>query len=94
MGRLSSFMPYATYILYSPTLDRYYVGHAQDPVLRLERDHNGGRNKSTKTGAPWEHRWGRWFNSRAEAMALERAIKARKSRKYIEELIAAEPPTT
>ncbi len=70
-------MPVAVYILYSPSLERYYVGHAEDPVLRLEQDHNGGRNTSTKAGRPWEHRWVKWFNTRAEAMAMERAIKAR-----------------
>ncbi|MBS1570635.1 MAG: GIY-YIG nuclease family protein [Bacteroidetes bacterium] len=82
-------MSFATYILYSTGKDRYYVGHAEDPHQRLERDHNGGRNKSTKAGRPWEHRWERWFPSRAEAMAMERAIKARKSRAFIEALIQA-----
>ncbi|MBK8615294.1 MAG: GIY-YIG nuclease family protein [Flavobacteriales bacterium] len=82
-------MPVAVYILYSPSLERYYVGHAEDPVLRLEQDHNGGRNTSTKAGRPWEHRWVKWFNTRAEAMAMERAIKARKSRAYIESLISS-----
>ena len=56
-------MPFATYILYSPSLDRCYVGHAEDPVLRLEQDHNGGRNKSTKAGRPWRHCGTRWFVS-------------------------------
>ncbi len=78
----------ATYILYSAKLDRYYVGHAEDPVLRLERDHNGGRNTSTKAGAPWVHCWVKWFASRSEAMAEERRIKGRKSRAYIEQLVA------
>ncbi len=58
-------MPFATYILYSPGTDRYYVGQAADPQLRLEKDHNGGRNKSTRAGRPWELRWVRWFESRA-----------------------------
>jgi putative endonuclease len=80
-------MAFAAYIIYSPSLDRYYVGHAEDPEVRLVRDHNGGRNKSTKAGMPWEHRWIKWFPTRAEAMAMERAIKARKSRAYIETLI-------
>ncbi|MBK8615295.1 MAG: GIY-YIG nuclease family protein [Flavobacteriales bacterium] len=62
---------FGVYILYSPSLERYYVGHAEDPVLRSERDHNGGRNTSTKAGRPWEHRWVKWFNTRAEAMAME-----------------------
>ncbi len=83
-------MPFAVYIIYSPLLDRYYVCHAEHPALRLDRDHNGGRNASTKAGRPWEHRWVKWFESRAEAMAMERAIKARKSRVYIEYLISSD----
>ena len=82
-------MPFATYILYSRSKDRYYVGQAEDPKLRLTRDHNGGRNKSTKFGIPWEHRWVKWFDTRSEAVAMESAIKARKSRAYIEQLISA-----
>ena len=82
-------MPCAAYIIYSPAKDRYYVGHAEDPGLRLLQDHNGGRNKSTRAGRPWEHRWTRWFDDRAGAMAMERAIKARKSRAYVEALIRA-----
>ncbi len=30
-GRPFSLMPFATYILYSASTDRYYVGHAEDP---------------------------------------------------------------
>jgi putative endonuclease len=79
----------AAYILYSPGLDRYYIGHSADPEVRLVRDHNGGRNRSTKAGVPWRHCWARWFDTRAQAMAMERAIKARKSRAYIRDLIAS-----
>ena len=82
-------MPFATYIIYSPNKDRYYVGHAEDPEVRLVRDHNGGRNKSTKPGIPWQHCWVEWFPTRSEAMAKEREIKARKSRAYIEQIIEA-----
>ena len=82
-------MGYATYILFSANLDRYYVGHAQDPDVRLLRDHNAGRNRSTKAGIPWEHRWVQWHQTRAQAMDVERMIKARKSRAFIEALIAS-----
>ncbi len=83
-------MPFAVYILHSAKLDRYYVGHSEDPDARLARDHNGGRNASTRGGAPWDRKWLRWCATRAEAMALERAIKARKSRAYIERLMASD----
>ena len=39
-------MPFATYIIYSPSKDRYYVGHAEDPEVRLIRDHNGEGHSS------------------------------------------------
>lgn len=81
-------MPFAAYIIYSPSLDRYYIGHAEVPSLRPERDHNGGRNKSTKAGMPWEHRWIKWFETRAQATDMERSLKARNSRIYFEALIA------
>ncbi len=84
-------MPFAVYIIYSASLDRYYVGHVEDPVIRLERDHNQGRNRSTKGGMPWQHRWVKWFETRKEAMSMERAIKARKSRAYVEALCASPP---
>ena len=82
-------MPCITYLLYGPSKDRNYVGQSEDPLLRLTQDHNGGRNKSTKSGAPWEHRWVKWFDTRAKAMDTERIIKARKSRRFIEQLISA-----
>jgi len=82
-------MPVAVHILYSPSNDRYYIGDAKDPLLRLKRDHNGGRNKSTKAGRPWQHSWVRWFETRAETMAVERAMKARKSKAYLEFLISS-----
>ncbi|WP_410266623.1 GIY-YIG nuclease family protein [Cyclobacterium sp.] len=34
------------YILYSASLDRFYVGQTQDLETRLQR-HNSGRNKSS-----------------------------------------------
>ncbi|HMC98445.1 MAG TPA: GIY-YIG nuclease family protein [Flavobacteriales bacterium] len=87
-------MPFAAYIIYSSKTDRYYIGHAENASVRLERDHNGGRNKSTKAGIPWEHRWIKWFETRAEAMAMERGIKARRSRTYIEDLIRSQASST
>ncbi|MBX3255554.1 MAG: GIY-YIG nuclease family protein, partial [Chitinophagaceae bacterium] len=40
-------MPYTVYILYSSTLDQYYIGHTQDMADRIFRHNNSG-SKSTK----------------------------------------------
>ncbi len=78
---------YSTYIIYSESRDRYYVGHCVDVVKRIE-DHNNSRSSYTKRGKLWSLKWKREFETRSEAMGEERRIKAKKSRKYIEWLIS------
>ena len=71
------------YILYSNTSSRYYVGQTSDINQRLER-HNQGRVKSTKYGIPWEIVLQLDVSTRSEAMILEKQIKKRGARRYIE----------
>ena len=71
------------YILYSNTSSRYYVGQTSDINQRLER-HNQGRVKSTKHGIPWEIVLQLDVSKRSEAMILEKQIKKRGARRYIE----------
>jgi len=77
-----------TYIIYSSTINKYYVGQCQDLFKRLE-DHNNSRSTFTKKGKPWTLKWNKQFETRAEAIAEESAIKKKKSRKYIEWLISS-----
>jgi putative endonuclease len=77
---------YYTYILYSPSVDKYYVGSTEDLERRFS-EHNSGRSTYTKTGSPWLLKWQTAFNTRTEATKLEASIKRKKSRKYIEWLI-------
>ena len=85
-GRFFYFM-YFLYILYSQKLDRYYIGSSEDVVKRLER-HNAGSVTSTRSGLPWEVKYTESFETRSEALQRELAIKRKKSRVYIEWLIA------
>ncbi len=78
---------YYVYILYSPSHDRYYVGQTSDLSHRLSR-HNAGLVTSTKGYVPWELVYYESYSSRSESMSRERKIKRRKSRSYIESLIA------
>jgi len=50
--------------------------------------HNSKGVTSTKPYIPWELVYSETFNKRAEAAAREKEIKNKKSRKYIEFLIA------
>ncbi len=78
---------FIVYILYSKSLDRYYTGHTANIQDRLLR-HNNGRSKATKTGAPWVIVYTEMFNTKSIAYKRELDIKAKKSRSYIEMLIA------
>ena len=79
---------YVTYILYSKTIDQYYIGQTQNIEERLLQ-HNSLRSKSTKKAQDWVLVYKEIFNSRSEAMNRETEIKSKKSRKYIEKLISS-----
>ncbi|WP_337967576.1 GIY-YIG nuclease family protein [uncultured Flavobacterium sp.] len=75
-----------TYILYSNTINKYYVGSCQDIEQRLQ-DHLNSRSKYTKVAKDWELKYFETFLTRSEACQRELKIKKMKSRKYIENLI-------
>lgn len=75
-----------TYILYSLSIDRYYVGSTDDLEWRLER-HNMGWGKYTKRGIPWRLVHYEIFPTKTESLGREREIKKKKSRRHIENLI-------
>ena len=75
------------YIIYSQKLDKYYVGYTSDITIRLT-EHNTGISTYTSKANDWVLKYSsESFHTREEAMKRERAIKAKKSRKYIEWLI-------
>ena len=80
-----------TYILYSESKHKYYVGQTGDLEKRLER-HNSGNSRSTKSGIPWKIVYFEKYETRSQAMTREYQIKKMKSRIYIEQLIAEGRP--
>jgi putative endonuclease len=79
-------MPFV-YILFSPKLDKYYVGSCTSLERRLY-EHNIGHSKFTSLGIPWELKYFEEYLTLPEARQRERKIKSLKSKKYIEKLIA------
>jgi putative endonuclease len=79
-------MSYFVYIIYSPSTNTYYKGQTADLNDRLSR-HNQGREKSTKSGAPWHLVWKCDKPDRSSAIKLELKLKTL-SRKRLEEFIA------
>ena len=77
---------YFFYILYSTTLDKFYVGHTQDLEDRLKK-HNTHHKGFTGKANDWTVQYQEEFPTKTEAYAREREVKAWKSRRRIEELI-------
>ena len=77
---------YFVYILYSATLDKYYIGSSYNVQQRLDR-HNRGHSNFTKSGIPWIVVYTEEFPDRKSAYGREMFIKGKKSKTYIEELI-------
>ena len=79
------------YILQSETSGRYYIGQTDNLDRRLA-EHNDLNSTSSKTTkrfkGPWKLIYFEKYESRSDAMIRERQIKAWKSRKAINALIA------
>jgi putative endonuclease len=77
----------SVYILYSEKLNKFYVGACTDLSRRLY-EHNIGHSKFTSTGIPWILKYQEEFDSLVLAKKRETEIKKKKSKIYIEKLIA------
>ena len=73
---------YITYILFSPKVKRFYTGHTVDIERRLE-EHNRGKTSFSAKGKPWQLVFSKAFNSRGEAMKLEKFIKKRGAARFL-----------
>jgi len=74
------------YIIYSKSIDKYYVGSCHDIDKRLQ-DHLNSRSKFTKVAKDWELKYTETFSTRSEVCQRETQIKKMKSRIYIQKLI-------
>lgn len=73
------------YILYSKTLEKYYVGQTVDIDRRLA-EHNEGKSNFTSRGIPWELVKVITCIDRTEALKLEKKIKSRGIRRYLQDI--------
>ncbi|MDO9552132.1 GIY-YIG nuclease family protein [Rhodonellum sp.] len=77
------------YILYSSSIDKYYVGQSENMANRIAFHNDGARNKIwTRRGIPWELKIVFGYESKTESLKAEKFIKNQKSRIFIEKRIA------
>ncbi|UZD24343.1 GIY-YIG nuclease family protein [Algoriphagus halophytocola] len=81
-------MDFSVYILYSRSLDKFYIGYTADFTARLAF-HNSAQNKIwTKRGQPWEVHLLIDRLEKSQALKMEKHLKKMKSRNYLLELKA------
>jgi len=78
---------YHVYLLYSPSADKYYVGQTSDLELRLQYHNELNPDSYTSKHRPWELCRAIAVADQGHAIRMERSIKKRKSRQFIERLI-------
>jgi putative endonuclease len=75
------------YILQSQTTERFYIGSAENPEIRLG-EHNRGQTPSTRNRGPWEMVHTEEYPTQSDARRRERQLKSWKSHRSIAELIS------
>ena len=80
-------MNHYVYILYSDSIEKYYIGYSSTPDKRLEF-HNSPLNKIwSKRGQPWVLKRTFLFPDKATALKAEKFIKRMKSKSFIERIV-------
>ena len=76
------------YILWSDSAQKHYVGYTTDFEARLEQHNTSEHNTFTSKHRPWVAKaLFECGTSRAEAMKIEKFIKAQKRKGFLESLI-------
>ncbi|MFP9112947.1 GIY-YIG nuclease family protein [Flavobacterium sp. RHBU_3] len=75
------------YILSSKKLNRYYIGYTSDIDVRMDFYNNAEARKFTAKADDWEIVFTLSCETKKQALAIEKHIKAMKSKVYVQNLI-------
>ncbi|MEY3200101.1 MAG: hypothetical protein RJA13_2059 [Bacteroidota bacterium] len=79
-------MPFYIYIIYSASIDRYYVGYSSNFWVRLDQHNSNSSDKYTGRSKDWKLRSVFELKTESTAIKIERFIKRQKSRKLLERM--------
>jgi len=74
------------YVLFSKKHDRIYIGMTNNMDRRI-KEHNTGRNRSTKAYIPWIIVHSENYDNRVDARKREKYLKSYRGRLYIRETL-------
>ena len=72
---------YCVYVIYSESVNKYYIGQTSNLTRRIE-EHNTRNDRYTSNKGPWKLMYFEEFESRSEAMKREKFFKTGKGREY------------
>ncbi len=75
-------MFYYVYVLYSSTIDRFYIGVTKNWQRRLDH-HNLGLDRWTKRGVPWQLLYFEAYLNKTDAYRREKFLKSGKGRELL-----------
>ena len=78
-------MNYYFYIIYSKSLDKFYIGHSNNLEERIKK-HNSNHKGFTGKANDWQIIYSEKHPTKEQAYARERQVKNWKNRKRIEQL--------
>ena len=78
---------FTTYIIFSESSLKYYIGQTENFENRLSR-HNSGNSLSTKYANNWKLIYKVGFSTRSEEILLEKKIKKRGAKRYLQDINA------
>ncbi|MFZ6051968.1 GIY-YIG nuclease family protein [Halocola ammonii] len=78
-----------TYILFSKTANKFYIGHTSDSLIERLRKHNSNHKGFTGKHQDWKVVYFEKYSTKTEAHSRESQIKAWKSQKSIQKLISS-----
>ena len=81
------FIMYYVYVLYSPSLNKRYVGSTSVLTNRIS-EHNSGKSKFTKGGIPWSLVYSESFPTLSLARKRELFLKSGQGRKFLDSLLS------
>ena len=83
-------MSYYVYLLFSDSINKYYIGYSNDSWLRLTYHNTNEKDKYTGKGKPWRLCAVFLAENKTAAISIERFIKKQKSKNLLEKLCNTE----
>ena len=77
---------YTVYILFSEQLNKYYVGYSSKNIQERLKEHLYNHKGFTAKAKDWTLLYQLEINSKSEALILERKIKKRGAKRYLNEI--------